>query len=199
MKTAFSSFKGISGGTHISFFFFIMTPEEIVGQINQDMFMDPPITVESYQTVSKFTMLWAIYEGRLFGADYANSKMTEYVKNGKIRLASFVAPWLYFRERYLKNETEANDTFSQLSFRTNPKTGVSRDENRLREIITSGTEEEKEITEAILLIIHRLRNNLFHGIKKVASYNLQRENLERANGVLEDILRHTYLHFLDRR
>jgi hypothetical protein len=159
-----------------------MTQEELIDKINKDLYLEEPVTLESYQTISKFTMLWSIYEGRLFNENYCNSLMRNKVDTGLIRLHHWSIHWDYFRRRYLSNNRQVNETFAGLAFKS------PRDRARLEEIITDDTSDERAITEAILMIVHRLRNNLFHGIKKVASYNLQRENLEMACSVLTDVL-----------
>jgi hypothetical protein len=168
-----------------------MELHEIAQLVNNDLFLDPPVSKDTLQTVQQFTLLWMIYEGRVFGTKYKNATLQELVTDGVIKLKDLEKPWDYFSSRYMVDDATLNDTFDQLSFES------KKDESRLREILTSGTTDQKERTVAILLIVHRLRNNLFHGIKKMASLNLQRENLAMANNVLEDILKHLHLHFLD--
>ncbi|RZK37351.1 MAG: hypothetical protein EOO61_09115 [Hymenobacter sp.] len=159
-----------------------MELQEIARLVNNDLFLDPPVTADTLQTVQRFTLLWMIYEGRVFGTKYKNATLEELVMAGLIRLENLNTPWNYFASRYMGDSATLNDTFDQLSFESR------KDESRLRGILTSGTTDTKERTLAILLVVHRLRNNLFHGIKKMASLNLQRENLDMANSVLEDIL-----------
>lgn len=43
---------------------------------------------------------------------------------------------------------------------------------------------EDECNLAALLIVYRLRNNLFHGAKKLVSLSEQRPNLDTASAVL---------------
>jgi hypothetical protein len=168
---------------------------EIARLINGDMFLDPPISVDSLKTVNDFTLLWMIYEGRLYDSNYKSFRMIELVNSGVIRLSNLDEYWTYFKERYMTSSAVLNTTFDQLAFSEQSK----NDKNRLMVILTNRTPTDKERTIAILLIVARLRNNLFHGIKQVASLNLQSENLEMATKALGEMLRRVHLHFLDSR
>lgn len=168
---------------------------EIAGLINGDMFLDLPISVDSLKTVNDFTLLWMIYEGRLYDSNYKSLRMMELVNSSVIRLSNLDEYWTYFKGRYMTSPAVLNITFDQLAFSEQSK----NDKNRLMAILTNQTPTDEERTIAILLIVAGLRNNLFHGIKQVASLNLQRENLEMATKALGDTLRRVHLHFLDSR
>lgn len=49
------------------------------------------------------------------------------------------------------------------------------------------TAEDAQI-EAIIIIIGRYRNNLFHGLKEISSIDLQKENFDIANEFLMTVL-----------
>jgi hypothetical protein len=166
---------------------------DIARLINNDMFLDPPISENALQTVSEFTLLWMIYEGRLYQTDYKSARMQQLVSEGTITLAGLDEYWAYFQQRYVGTEAELNATFEQLAFSSQV------DKRLLQAILGNPTPTDAERTIAVLLIVHRLRNNLFHGIKQVASLNLQRENLAMANRALKDVLRRVHLHFQENR
>lgn len=168
---------------------------EVARLINDDMFLDPPISVDSLKTVNDFTLLWMIYEGRLYDSNYKSLRMIELVESGVVRLTNLDEYWTYFTERYTTSPTVLNTTFDQLAFSEQSK----NDKNRLLTILTNQTPTDVERTIAILLIVARLRNNLFHGIKQLASLNLQRENLEMATKAIGDVLKRVHLHFLHSR
>lgn len=157
------------------------------------MFLDPPISVDTLRTVNEFTLLWMIYEGRLYQTDYKSARMQQLVNEGTITLAGLNEYWAYFQQRYVGTEAELNATFEQLAFSSQV------DKRLLQAILGNSMPTDAERIIAILLIVHRLRNNLFHGIKQVASLNLQRENLAMANRVLEDVLWRVHLHFLENK
>lgn len=166
---------------------------EIARLINDDMFLDPPISVDSLKTVNEFTLIWMIYEGRLYDSNYKSLRMIEMVNSAVIHLSDLDVYWTYFKERYMTSPAILNATFDQLAFSEQSK----NDKNRLVAILTNRMPTDEERTIAILLIVARLRNNLFHGIKQVASLNLQRENLEMATKALDEVLRRVHLHFLN--
>jgi len=86
------------------------------------------------------------------------------------------------------NETDLNETFDQLKYRN-----LGGNQAMLRAILTKPAPYGQAAHDCPTAHRTRLRNNLFHGIKKVAVLNLQRENIAMAVRVLEDVLRHIHL------
>jgi hypothetical protein len=143
------------------------------------------LSPESLQTVRDFTLLWMFYEGSVFGTHYESAKMKDLVVRGELSLRDLDSHWDYFRRRYLSSPRIFSAQFDQLTI--SPQS--AKDRAHLEQLLNEPTPTDAERTIAVLLIVFRLRNNLFHGIKRVGSLNEEREVLSRANQVLEDVLR----------
>ena len=87
----------------------------------------------------------------------------------------------YFRQRYV-SDGQTNHKFESLHFRRN-------DRRELVEAVLLGHEATAiEIVKALLIIVFRLRNNLFHGIKWAYEMRDQQRNFENAIAVLTRVL-----------
>ena len=58
----------------------------------------------------------------------------------------------------------------------------------MKRVLTKIETEPKEILKALLYILYRFRNNLFHGEKEVVRLNGQIENFKVANDLLAKVL-----------
>lgn len=83
----------------------------------------------------------------------------------------------YWRERYIHAE-DAGHRFDALRFQPNPFRTL------VVEVLSGAREGHREILQALLLIIFRLRNNLFHGVKWQYLLHDQHGNFSHANAVL---------------
>ncbi|MDP2248699.1 MAG: hypothetical protein Q8J65_11245, partial [Nitrosomonadales bacterium] len=127
---------------------------------------------DAIAAVSNFTLMWNLFEGVLC-PEGANASSLEDLavqvtqpRNGpppKDNLKEFVCFWTH---RYRSGE-RFNDRFEGLNFRR-------PDRKSLVETVLSGKSEAPEDEAlAILLIVYRLRNNLFHGLKTISMLNDQ--------------------------
>lgn len=83
----------------------------------------------------------------------------------------------YFVNRYLE-KGKTNDRYKKLNLRNG-------DKPKLVESVLNGSETTPEkVLLAILIIVYRYRNNLFHGIKEITDLPNQIENFRHANDLL---------------
>ncbi len=140
---------------------------------------------ESVDVVSSFTLMWNIFEGAVCDN---NARIIEVFK----RLANEIAQRgllpqnvkdgvLFWRQRYV-TDAKLNNRFERLRFKRHD----------CREHIEAVLRSEKDDPEsqllAVMIVIYRLRNNLFHGLKEIDALNDQVPNLTMACLVLAAIL-----------
>jgi hypothetical protein len=135
--------------------------------------------------ISNFTFLWSAMEGALLNAAATPGalveKCGEMALRGRIDLEDYAHSLAYFRDRYFQGG-EFTENFEQLLFRR-------RDRRDLVEAVLSGRENTpQDVVAALLLIVYRLRNNLFHGIKWAYGIKDQEENFRHGSNVLMGVL-----------
>ena len=86
----------------------------------------------------------------------------------------------YFSDRYF-NGPDAPERFERLRLSSCAKAVVFP-------VMSGEDERHKERLKAVLLIIHRLRNNFFHGEKAKLGYVNQIENFKASNEVLMAVI-----------
>jgi hypothetical protein len=140
------------------------------------------ISEESYQSIADFCVMWALFEGtELHGINV----VVDELKNVAYRIANKIqnieCALEFWRQRYIC-EGQTNQKFEHLNLTHQPHRDlVSR--------VLLGIEIEQEtVTLALLLIIYRLRNNLFHGIKDITTIRHQASNLDMASDFLKNSL-----------
>ncbi len=132
---------------------------------------------EEKQEISSFTWLWSTFEGK-HCRTYANpDKLCRFAQSHPIKCPDTDQAWDYFHERYL-TDIDAADRFNHLMGNRNGaiRTGISEG------LIDTASEEDK--LKALLFIVYRLRNNLFHGVKWQYGFANQLENFQHANKLL---------------
>ncbi|MCM1301096.1 MAG: hypothetical protein NC250_02400 [Alistipes senegalensis] len=141
--------------------------------LKQHLYVD--IDRAEYTEVRNFMLLWNLFEARLFDCDFGKNR----ARVSDIRLAdNLIDETLqYFRDRYTTNNA-TNLRFKALNLRNNDKP------EEIRRILLESTGTVAEKTEAIITIIYRYRNNLFHGEKEIALLSEQQENFALANKFL---------------
>lgn len=87
----------------------------------------------------------------------------------------------YFGDRYFLNG-QPTEHFQHLNI-TNVNYSA-----KVQMVLTRQETDPKEILKALLIIVYRYRNNLFHGEKNVAKLDGQIENFSFANNLIIDIL-----------
>lgn len=132
--------------------------------------------------IRDFSLLWSLFEGTVLATRADADRIIEAVNrlrvDGRLRLAPFDEPIDYFRARYFdgQNFTPAFD--QHLHFRNG-------DHRPVAEAFASGrTNDEVEIVSGLLIIVYRLRNNLFHGIKWAYGIRDQLDNFRNASETL---------------
>jgi hypothetical protein len=149
---------------------------------------------EATSAVANFTMMWNLFEG-IFCRNYASARQFESLA---AVLSEPVAPDVmnsiddcvaFWTSRYRTPEG-FGDRFFGLHFRNNDRRIV------VEEVLLGQRKSLSDKAFALMLIVYRLRNNLFHGIKTLETLNDQIDNLNTASrclGVLMTLFHSTLI------
>lgn len=142
---------------------------------------------DGLERIKNFALFWNMFE-KFACANFANvAKIESFVvrlNNRSAITSEFVNPYLeYFIDRYTQNGTI---NIEGLQFR--PNQSDIRARGKVMSVLARQVETPREILEALLLILLRFRNNLFHGNKQIVNLNTQVTNFTHANRLLSDVL-----------
>lgn len=139
-----------------------------------DNYLHISIDTEEYVEVRNFLILWNIFEAKWFKCNFGRNKSN--IQN--IHLASDIVNQTlqYLQRRYITNGS-TNERFMKLRLRNNDMTSVQC-------VLLGRSNYSCDIIKAIIMIIYRYRNNLFHGEKAIASLPIQKDNFIYANKFL---------------
>jgi hypothetical protein len=136
------------------------------------------------ELVIDFFWLWSLFEFKCLKKNGCAKTIEGWVSIKKTEIPSeeancFVA---YLRDRYL-NEGKINAEFSSLNWRKKDR------KEFVQGVLEGASPSAPEIYQALLLIVYRFRNNLFHGPKWERLFEGQCENFKRANLLLMETLK----------
>ena len=143
------------------------------------------LSAQERKAIKDFSLLWSVFEGTILDTN-ANAKtiicaVRSLSEQGKLTLKPFRAAIKYFSDRYYDGINLTSE-FERLAFR-------GGDHKPLVEKVLRGrANDDVEILSAILIIVLRLRNNLFHGIKWSYGVQGQLANFRNANNVLISVM-----------
>ena len=146
------------------------------------------LTKDDLDPIMYFSLLWSLFEAEALNNNASSSKIcklvTKWDRAGTLRFAGFTESLAYFKNRYFANGAL---TYYFQGLRLRPG-----DCPKLVEaVITGENTGEANSVIALLVIVYRLRNNLFHGEKWAYALRGQRGNFRHANLVLMKALENT--------
>lgn len=155
-----------------------MTPEEWLAD-NVEGYND--LSQAEREEIRYFSLLWSLFEFKMLGTEGSArkicEKMTDLEANNIVNPSGFAAPIAYFSDRYYKhNAFSAN--FDDLHWK-----GADR-RPFVESVLSGGIHSDAQVISAFLIIVYRLRNNLFHGTKWKYTIRGQLENFKNANLML---------------
>ena len=152
-----------------------MNQAEITMRLSSYLGVD--IDTLNLDAIRNFLLLWNQFEAKLFNCSFSTPDAIS--KSGMIKIDNdiMVNTLHYFQQRYL-SEGKINTQFLQLGFRHNDNQPLVED------VLFGNNKNNSDIIAAIIIIISRYRNNLFHGIKNVRLSSSQQTNFKYANTFL---------------
>lgn len=135
--------------------------------------------------VKNFALVWNIFEGSICDSHFTISnfrqRLEQQTEEHEFNMTDFEPYMNYFRSRYITNNS-INSRFTRLYI-----------ENRhwakyAERILLEDTPEINDIIMVLIIIVYRLRNNLFHGRKEMPSINHQADNFSNANNFLMTLI-----------
>lgn len=143
------------------------------------------LSVDERRAIAQFTFLWSLFEAKLFNSSASPElivqKVTELTKSGELNVDPFQKALKYFKKRYFENG-QPSQRFDGLRFRDNDRKQL------VSQVLSGQGEDAADIISALLLIVHRFRNNLFHGPKWEYEIRGQLNNFRHANSILIMVL-----------
>lgn len=139
-----------------------------------------------------FSFLWSLFEAQLQGgfakANTIRDMVDNLVKFGVLNIGPFTGELAYFRHRYFADGKLTNH-FPHLNLRPGDSPQI------VQAVIEGTSDTARDQMLALLMIVWRLRNNLFHGAKWAYQLRDQLDNFTHANRVLMHVLdQHGNLH-----
>lgn len=143
------------------------------------------INEHDLSSVLYFSLMWNMFEslacGRNASIRVMEGKVNDLHADDKLRPEDFAEYVTYFQNRYLDNGV-FNERFERLRLRP----GDRRD--LVESVLTGQTKAINEVVLALLIIVYRFRNNLFHGEKDIYKLQYQIDNFKTANRLLATFL-----------
>lgn len=135
--------------------------------------------------IADFSLLWSLFENRILNTEGNAANICAAVEDwhgaNTLDVAAFAAELAYLRDRYYANG-DFTYHFGNLNFRKPDR------EPLVRAVIDGSDNDPRRLMAAILIIVFRYRNNLFHGEKWRYNLKGQLGNFTTANDVLTKVL-----------
>lgn len=132
-----------------------------------------------------FSFLWSLFESQIMEnyarADRIRDKVDHWSAENTLDTSIFEEELDYFHQRYFSNGS-VRDSFQFLKFR------ASDHEELVLSVLSKKNESPRDKMLCLLMIVWRLRNNLFHGEKWAYQLRGQFHNFTYANSILMKIL-----------
>jgi hypothetical protein len=137
------------------------------------------------RVIFDFSFLWSLFEAQIMEnfarADRIREKVDAWAADGTLEAAQYDLQLAYFRNRYFA-EGALTHHFPYLDLRPADHPAL------VQAVIEGANDDPRDRMLALLMIVWRLRNNLFHGAKWAYQLRDQRENFTQANSVLMRML-----------
>lgn len=147
-------------------------------------FIQVQLDEEIVKRIKNFTLLWNLYEtfgcGRNANLTSISNNINDIENTDPIVFLSLQRFREYFKHRYFNADDTPTPRFARLEFTPNIEAVVT---NALIHGALS-----TDTLKAMMYIVYRYRNNLFHGNKVVAHLNGQLDNFTHANELLTIVL-----------
>jgi hypothetical protein len=136
---------------------------------------------EEHDAILHFALLWSLFEAEVLDTRACAKSIVKVSKHwrsaGLLKAALFNTPLIYFQNRYFQNAAFTHH-YVDLHLRSN-------DNPQMVEAVLKGESDDLgDIAAALLIIVYRLRNNLFHGLKWAYGIQGQLGNFTNANALL---------------
>lgn len=140
------------------------------------------IDKDTYQSIADFCVMWALFEGtELHGIDVAVDELGNVAHRVEGEIQNIDIALEFWKNRYIR-AGELNHKFEQLNFTHQPHVQL------VSQALKGMETEQANIVHSLLLIVYRLRNNLFHGVKDITRIRHQTTNLDTASDFLKNVL-----------
>lgn len=137
--------------------------------------------------IGEFSLLWAAFEGAVCNTEAKPTLLLQIPVTlqeiGRLDMEPYKAALEHFRNRYFANG-ELTHYFAGLRL----DKGTRKNAELVRSVVTGDRKEPVEVLGGLLLICHRLRNNLFHGVKMQYGIAGQRDNFRYACSILMAVI-----------
>ena len=140
---------------------------------------------EDRRAIFDFAFLWSLFEAEILAAnarvDRMIAKVDSWAADNTLGADLYDAELQYFRNRYFADGALTYH-YLYLNLRKSDHPEI------VEAVIQGANNDPRDRLLALLLIVWRLRNNLFHGAKWAYQIKGQRENFGQANAVLMRLL-----------
>ncbi|APW47306.1 hypothetical protein [Rhodoferax antarcticus] len=145
-----------------------------------------PVDAAVFEPILQFSLMWNLFERDACGKE-ANpvtigKTVLDAFAKGRLTLSSFEEHLTYFRDRSQREGMTIHRYLDAL------KMSNESARHLVHGVLSSSLADPNNAVHALLLIAHRIRNNLFHGEKEVASLHSQVELFRAVNSLLATYL-----------
>jgi hypothetical protein len=137
------------------------------------------------EAIAHFALLWSFFEAHALatrGSSHAILTLThKWSSEGRLNAEIFSPSLKYFQQRYYLNSV-ATQHLSSLNLRSNDCPEL------VHAVLKLENTNPADCVAALLIVVYRLRNNLFHGAKWAYGIQGQLENFNNANAALMSAL-----------
>lgn len=141
---------------------------------------------EVFEPILHFSLMWNLFERNACGREANPSSIKKAVETalaeGKLTLDPFQEHLQYFQERAQQDWMSIEHYLNALKM-TNQKA-----RHLVGGVLSGSLTDPSNAIHALLLIAHRIRNNLFHGEKEVAMLHTQAHLFRAVNSLLATYL-----------
>jgi len=138
-------------------------------------------------TLMHFSMVWSIFEFQALENNANPDSITDFVNEkmpADYDFSTFEEAFSYYTQRYVEGGRIKADRFNAL-VGANPKMQPNRETvEGIRSALLGNTSTPQGKLIGLLLVVYRLRNNTFHGVKWKDGVDDQHDNFEHAICVL---------------
>lgn len=148
-----------------------------------------PVDASTFEPILHFSLMWNLFERDACGKEANPANIEKAVQKtfteGKLAIEPFTEHLKYFRDRAQQDGMTIERYLDALKM-SNPKA-----RNLVKGVLSTTLSDPNNAVYALLLIAHRIRNNLFHGEKEVALLHSQAELFRVINSLIATYLETT--------